>query len=351
MHLLRRRFACVALLLAAALIAGCGRKAALIPPQQLVPVAISDLRYELAGDRVRLVWTSPVKMESGEALDGIEAFEILRAEIPAEDYCEGCPVRFDRLVKLDGMTLPADLEPRTVSYEETDLRAGYRYIYMVRSRAGWWYPSKDSNIVSFAWRLPPMAPGNLRLTAGDRQLSLSWEPVAFDTDGKPLGAVPMYQVYRKSGDAGYAPLGEPLQEVEFVDTGLKNSITYMYRVQTVVEHADSQQRSEFSREAEGLPRDVQPPDRPGSPVAVTIPEGVKLVWPAVANDDLAGYRIYRRADGAPAPELVGEVGAGRNQYIDREMTPGGKWFYSISAFDGMRPPNESPPSPETAVDF
>ena len=347
----RRSLAGVVLLLAAVFFLGCGRKTALIPPQQLVPVAISDLRYELAGDRVILTWTSPVKMESGETLHGIETFEILRADIPAEDYCEGCPVRFDRLVTLDGMSLPADSESQTVSYEETDLRAGYRYLYKVRSRAGWWYPSRDSNEVSFVWRLPPMAPGNLQLAAGDRQLTLSWEPVTDDIAGKPLETVPLYQVYRKSGGADYVTLGEPVHGVKFIDTGLKNEIPYTYRVQAVVAHADFQQRSNFSREAEGLPKDVQPPDRPGSPVAVTTPEGIKLVWQAVANDDLAGYRIYRRAGGASGPELIGEVGVGRNQYIDRDITSGTTWFYSVSAFDRMQPPNESPLSQETAVDF
>ena len=144
----------ITILLALTLMSGCGRKTALIPPQKMVPVAISDLRYFLDENGVSLEWTYPVKMENGDELLAIENFEVLRAEIPEEEYCEGCPVRFEKQVLVDGGPLPAKGESRTATYNEADLRDGYRYLYKVRSRAGWWYPSSDSNLVSFFWRSP-----------------------------------------------------------------------------------------------------------------------------------------------------------------------------------------------------
>jgi hypothetical protein len=143
------------LLLVLALMPGCGKKLALIPPQELVPVAINDLRYSLDESGVSLKWTYPDEMESGDELQAIESFEVLRAEIPEEEYCEGCPVRFEKQVLIDGGSLPVSGESRTAVYKEADLRDGYRYQYKVRSRAGRWYPSNDSNIISFTWRSPP----------------------------------------------------------------------------------------------------------------------------------------------------------------------------------------------------
>lgn len=149
-----RNLTLITILLILALMPGCGRKTALIPPQKMVPVAISDLRYFLDENGVRLEWTYPVKMENGVELLAIENFEVFRAEIPEEEYCDGCPVRFGKQVLVDGGVLPAKGESRKATFIESDLQNGYRYLYKVRSRAGQWYPSSDSNLISFTWKLP-----------------------------------------------------------------------------------------------------------------------------------------------------------------------------------------------------
>jgi hypothetical protein len=150
-----RNLTVITVLLFVALIPGCGRKTALIPPQDLVPVAVSDLRYSIDETGVSLHWSYPAVMENGDSLSGIESFEILGAEIIDNEYCEGCPVRFDKQIEIDGGSLPATGESRTATYTDTGLREGYRYLYKVRSRGGRWFTSKDSNIVSFVWKALP----------------------------------------------------------------------------------------------------------------------------------------------------------------------------------------------------
>ena len=157
-----RSLTAAVILLALTLMPGCGRKTVLIPPQKLVPVAISDLHYFLDESGVSLEWTYPEKMENGDELQAVESFEILRAEILKEDYCEGCPVQFNRQVSVDGGPLPETGESRTTAYKDTDLQDGYRYLYKVRSLAGRWYASGDSNIISFIWEPSPKA--NLPVT-------------------------------------------------------------------------------------------------------------------------------------------------------------------------------------------
>jgi len=187
--------------------------------------------------------------------------------------------------------------------------------------------------------------------AGDRRLTLTWAPVREDIEGGALQELPMYQVYRKRGNEKYTALGEPVRKPEFTDTGLQNDTRYSYRVQTIVADDDSLYKSGFSREQSGRPVDLQAPERPESLIAVAIPAGVKLVWQAVIDDDLAGYRIYRRGEGDLKAELIGEVAPDRNQYVDPGETSGKKRFYSVTAFDSRQPPNESQPSKEAAVNF
>jgi len=339
----------ITLLLVSALMPGCGKKSALIPPQQLVPVAINDLRYFLDENGVSLKWTYPAEMESGHELRAIESFELLRAEIPVKDYCEGCPVRFEKLVQIDGGLLPESGESRTAAYKEADMREGYRYLYKVRSRSGWWYSSRDSNIISFTWRSPPKVPGGLQIAPDDSKLTLNWEPVKENIAGRALEQVPLYQVYRKRGDDEFVALGKPVQELKFIDTGLNNGMLYVYRVEALLAYGDTRQAGGASREISGIPQDLTPPPQPENLVAVATPAGVKLVWQAVLSHEIGGYRIYRREDNSAAAELIAEIGGDRNQYVDRHMLDGGKWFYSVSSFDKAQPPNESLRAAESAV--
>ena len=333
------------------LLSGCGRKTALVPPQKLVPVRIDDLRYVLDERGVTLKWTYPTKMENGDELRAIESFAIYRAVIPEKDYCPGCPVRYEEPVEIDGGPLSPAGDARFAVYSEENLQTGYHYLYKVRSRAGGWYESGDSNVVSFVWTVPPKAPEGLQIDAGDRSLALRWDPVTETIDAQQLHYPIQYQVYRRSGDEDYAPQGEPVQKPEFFDAGLINDKLYWYRVRALAVHADSQQAGGASKAVSGMPRDLTPPPQPQHLAAIEVPAGVKLAWPAVAGEDLAGYRIYRRGEDVGTAAFIAEVGPGQNQYIDRSVTPGMKWFYTVTSFDTAQPGNESLPSEEEVVDL
>ena len=345
------RFITVTVIVLMTLLSGCGRKTALVPPQKLVPVAINDLRYVLDENGVTLRWSYPTKMENGDKLQAIESFEIFRVVIPEGEFCEGCPVRYEEPVEIDGGRLPASGDARTALYTERYLQSGYRYLYKVRSRAGWWYPSSDSNVVSFSWGVPPKVPQGLLLEAGDMSLALNWEPVTENVEGKTLGLPALYQLYRKSGNEDFAVLGGPVQETEFIDHGLTNATLYSYKVRALVKDADTLRPGGASGVVSGVPRDLTPPPQPQHLLAVEIPAGVKLAWQAVGSDDLAGYRIYRRQEKSAAPELIAEVGPDQSQYVDESMLAGRKWFYSVASFDTAQPVNESLPAEEAVVDL
>lgn len=142
--------------------AGCGHKTSLVPAQRLEPERINDLRYTLGETGVTLQWSYPVKMENGEPLQAVESFEVFRSGVPTEEFCQGCPLQFEEPVEIDGGRPYKPGEPRTALYTDTYMKNGYRYHYKVRSRASRWYPSGDSNIVSFVWTGAPEIPQNLK---------------------------------------------------------------------------------------------------------------------------------------------------------------------------------------------
>jgi hypothetical protein len=347
---LRCRIVALLLLAALTLLPGCGRKIPLIPPQELVPEAINDLRYSLDENGLTLRWTYPARQKNGDELLFIESFEVLRAAIPAEQFCEGCPVEFEEPVKIAGGYLPLSGERKTAEYTEGHLQNGYRYLYKVRSSGGGWYGSSDSNQISFTWGPPPKAPRGVQVVPGDRRLVLSWQPVRENIQGDALGVVPMYRVYRKKGEAQFVELDEFVQEPAFIDVDLENDALYTYRVRAFVQMTGTLQAGEASREISAVPLDLSPPPSPLNLVAIETPAGVKLVWQAVTWEDIAGYRIYRREENARQAEVIAEVGIDRNQYVDRDKMSGRKVYYSVTSFDNAEPANESAPSLEVFVD-
>jgi hypothetical protein len=204
-------------------------------------------------------------------------------------------------------------------------------------------------VVSFAWNVPPKVPQGLYVEPGDGVITLSWDPVTENVEGKPLAHDPLYQVFRKSEHSDFSALGEPVHEAKFSDSGLQNERNYFYQVRALETSADTIQAGGASRIVSVMPLDLTPPPQPQHLVVIEIPEGVKLVWQAVGHDNLAGYRIYRRKGISSTPELLAEVGSDKNQYIDRSMIAGGKWFYSVTAFDTEQPANESLPAEEAVI--
>ncbi len=339
----------VTVLLLITLLSGCGRKTTLVPPQKLAPEKIVDLRYILDEKGVTLMWGYPAEMENGDRLQAIDSFEIYRAVIPEDEFCQGCPVHYEEPIEIAGGRLPASGNDRTASYIEGFLQRGYRYLYKVRSRTSWWYSSSDSNVVSFVWNVSPKVPQGLQAEPGDGTITLVWDPVVENIEGEPLEHDPQYQVYRKSEHTDFSTLGEPVHEARFLDSGLQNERYYFYQVRALAVSADTVQAGGASQIVAAMPLDQTPPPQPRHLVAIEIPGGVKLAWQAVAHDNLAGYKIYRRRGISSTPELLAEVGPDKNQYTDHSMLSGGKWFYSVTSFDTAQPANESLPAEEAVI--
>lgn len=332
------------------LLVGCGKKTHLVPPQKLVPVRITDLRYSLDETGVTLNWSYPAKMENGDALQTIESFEVYRAGIPVEQFCQGCPIQFDDPIEIEGGRLPRSGEIRTAVYTETNLQKGYRYFYKIRSRAGWWYPSGDSNMVTFVWEMVPGTVQNLQLESGNKEITLRWNPVLVNTAGEPLEQEVMYQVYRKEAGENFSARGEMVQKTEFIDE-VSNGQLYTYKVRALIKVDDSWQQGMASDTVSGAGREFKSLESPAHLVAVKIPEGVKLVWQGIHSSDLAGYRIYRRAEGAAQAEFLAEVGPDQDFFIDQSETGGRLWYYSVTSFDSTVAANESEPGAEAGIDL
>ncbi|MDH5297928.1 MAG: hypothetical protein OEV91_02820 [Desulfobulbaceae bacterium] len=331
---------CAALLSILLLTSSCGRKTTPVPPQTVLPAPISDLRHQLDEHGVTLVWSAPTRTVQGAKLAAIDGFELLRAVVAADEYCEGCPIPFGTPIEISGEGVAPGA---SVQYTEAVLRPGYRYFYKVRTKLGWYHAGGPSNTVSFAWNTLILAPVDVKAAAGDRTISISWLPPATLIDGSPITSPLRYRIFRSESGADFVRIGQEVTSSSFKDDAVRNDKRYFYKVQALTAEAVGM----LSKEAVAVARDMTPPAPPQHVTAVKTGKGVKILWQAASESDLAGYRIYRRANTASKPRLLGEAKGGTQSFIDTTpLTGATTWYYSVTAFDQSEPANESTASGE-----
>lgn len=330
-------------------ISGCGKKTRPVPPDTVLPAPISDLGYQLDEKGVTLRWSYPRRTVQGEHLPyRIEKFELLRAVIPSKDYCPDCPIPFGPPIEIEAESS----DKGTVSYQETLLRPNHRYVYRVRSKAGWFVSSDNSNTVSVLWDTPLLAPKNFKIEEGDRTLTLRWQPPAGLLDGTTVSDPLRYQLARSTDGETFTELpGEPIEGLAYTDKGLRNGRTYSYKIRALRLHDGTVAAGMTSPALSGVPQDLLPPAPPQKVRIVATAEGVKILWETVAEPDLAGFRIYRRSARSPSPERIGQVDGAGLSYLDaKPPKERGLWYYSVTAFDQAKPANESTPSMEATYE-
>ncbi len=332
-------------------LSGCGYKDQPIPPQQVIPLPITDLSYKLDESGVTLSWSYPRETVTGRDIIDIVSFKIYRAVISPQDYCPGCPVPFAAPIIIAGEALTGDNRKR-VDYQTSLLRPGNMYLFKVRSVAGWWAESEDSNIVSFYWQVPPLAATNLRASPQDSSIHLSWQPVTTRLDNTPVSGVIHYQVYRNRniGNSPFHALGEPVTETSFVDSDTINRKKYSYKIQTLAVYSHGTVSGGISDSVSASPFDLTPPPIPSGIRTISTSGGVRVFWEPVQSEDIYAYLIHRRLEGEKTAKKIGMVKAPFNMYMDSEAPERStKVFYSVSSIDNNIPGNESLRSAEIQV--
>jgi len=313
---------------------GCGRKTPPVPPETTLPKTINDLHQQLNENGVTLTWTAPSRTIQGDRLEHIDGFELMRAIVPDDDYCEGCPINFGRPIKIKaGKSQPGD----TMHYHETVLRPGHRYFYKVRTKLGWYHAGADSNIVSFAWNTLISAPTNLAASTGDRRITLAWKAPTTLIDNSKLSEELHYQIFRSVAGDEPAPVGSPIDTTTFTDLAVENNTTYIYNVQPLSKNSVGLMSKPVSVNS----RDQTPPAPPSDLIAVQTQDGIKILWQQPNDPDLSGYRIYRRMDNENKTTMIGEAKKGVLMFLDTTALAPAVWYYSVSAIDDAEPANES----------
>ncbi len=155
-----------------------------------------------------------------------------------------------------------------------------------------------------------------------------------------------YRVYRRPEDgntdtvAGEVAL-DAASATQLVDHTFEWENTYLYRA-TIVTLIHEEGKPETQFEGDDTPavkvfaHDVFPPAVPSGLQAVFSGAGqqpfIDLIWAPDTEADLAGYNVFRRAEGDEPLKINTEV-VKVPAFRDMNVAPGKSFFYSVSAVD------------------
>jgi hypothetical protein len=327
---------------------GCGYKNYPVPPENVVPKPIEDLRHTVDEKGVNLTWSYPLQTVKGTDILEISSFELYRAVVSLDDYCSNCPIPFGEPQILPGGITVQETR-RQGSYQTSLLRSGHKYFFKVRSRTSWWASSDDSNIVSFVWHTPTKAPEGVKAEVGDGKVIIRWNPVTAYMDGRKVDMPVQYQVLRSHGGQGFEAMGEPLSGTEYIDRKFSVDQKYFYKIQSVLLLEGNIAGGSISEEVSVIPVDLSPPSPPMGVAVIGIEKGIKVYWERSTGSGVAGYRIYRRPANQDTPVLLGETGAATLSFTDSHVPGDVRMYYSVTTFDKAKPPIESEHSREVTL--
>jgi hypothetical protein len=288
-----------------------------------------------------------VENTTGSPVTTLERIELLRAAaddrsgsapVPEEDFMNQAAIvvtitadglsafsRNGRLVFEDALNVP----DRSAMYSQA-FRYAVRFINSKNQTAGL---SNQVFVAPLAIPPPPAAPA---IEVKQDRVRLTWSPPSENADGSKPPRIAGYNVYR--GEAadrfGAAPLNEkPLEQPEFEDRSFEFGKTYYYAVSIVGSRAEPYAETVASPPASVIPRDTFPPGAPENLNAVAEAGVVILLWSAPPDPDVAGYRIYRRRNGAADRELLDTELIRELSYRDQKVQPATTYTYSVHAVD------------------
>jgi hypothetical protein len=317
------------LLAACGCLAGCGYPGDPLPPALNRPNNVRDLAAVERGDRIIVHFTVPQRTTENLPVKGTPDLELRFGAVPAGNL--DLP-----LWERNSERVPAGAIHVTASAASAEIPAqnlyGKTVVLGVRAHGpggrdiGW----SNFEVVAVVPALP--VPEGVEPKNAPDAVRLEWHATA-----------PEFRIYRKGPEDTEFDVAGTSPQPFFLDSGIEFGKTYRYRVQSIEKTANAKYaESEISGEITFRPEDKFPPAVPSGLTAIPGTKTIELVWERNAEKDFAGYRIYR--DGQKVAE-----GQSAPAFSDRDVKPGTRYRYQVSAVDTAGNESALSAAVETAI--
>jgi len=212
-----------------------------------------------------------------------------------------------------------------LTYTVTGLTNGQGYYFAVTAlnAVG---ESDKSNEVSAIPCTVPLAPQNLQATAGNQQVTLTWQAPGSDGGSSITG----YKVYWGTVSGSYTDVQEVGNVLTYTVTGLTNGQGYYFAVTAL----NAVGESDKSNEVSAIPCTV--PSAPQNLQSTAGNQQVTLTWQAPGSDggsSITGYKVYWGTVSGSYTH-VQEVGNVLT-YTVTGLTNGQRYYFAVTAFNAV----------------
>ena len=335
-----------AVLIAAAVLAACGKKGDPLPPLRPVPAMVSGLAAERNGSAVTVRFTVPTASQdpgTPSATDRIEVYSVtLAASAPAptaDQIAVAVNIVKSVLVRREDETANPSA-PKTdpggaVTYMDTvNVPAEGGPFIRYYTAAG--FAGRRRGAVAPVLSIPmgsgPAAPTGLTSRHDETTITLSWQA---------SGAGHRFVVDRVGqGLTAIRVTPEPIAVTEF-STPVTFGAEQCFLVRAVEVIGAVTLVGDPAVPSCITPTDTFAPAPPSELKGFPGETGIDLTWTASASSDVAGYIVLRAEGTSDTLQRLTAAPVTATQYRDETVRSGVLYSYVVVAIDRATPPNES----------
>jgi hypothetical protein len=336
-----------ALLMAAVVITGCGKKGPPLPPLISLPVAPAEVTVIRQGSTVEVQFAVPKSNTDGSTpadVDRVDVYGLTGEAASGDDI-----VRRGSRIGTVLVNPPPDPDEDPDAEKPEDPKAPPKrgidqgvagrvsediagisadaprfYVAVGVNKRGRRGPTSPPAAIPLG-PAPPAPPPPV-ITYTETSISVGWKPPA--AAAAPALAVHVYQPGPPSRRLSDAPLAEP----PFTDSRIEWGAERCYALRAVETNNGLTMESEASEPACVRLTDTFPPAAPAGLTAVASAGAISLIWNASPEQDIAGYLVLRAIAPATTPVAVTPAPVTETTFRDT-VAAGDRVTYAVQAVD------------------
>lgn len=326
----------------------CGKKGDVLPPLVRIPQTVEDIQAAQKADRIILTWHNPTAYVDGSALSDIQTIEIWILKTQKESGKETLEFgneEFQQKAQLvssiDKESIPEytiqDPGPKNKMQYLYDLSGdafmSYTYTFGLRVKERKRY-SDFSDLVSLEPLLISLPPRGVEASLHQNRIEIAWKAPLENMDQSTPPNFKGYNVYRLIPEEGSRRINSDLVKNEkYADKNFSFGQTYRYFVRASATEKAPFFESLDSEVVEILARDSFAPQPPTGLISVGVRGMIAVSWDENSEEDLAGYRVWRREEGDREFRLLTPQTIKENSYTDNTVENDKKYYYAVTAMD------------------
>lgn len=322
----------------------CGKKGPLLPPLSKIIKKVEVLGLSQKGKQLILEWENPATFVDGTPVSKIEEVEIWILEKEVTQEKKPSLEEFENSAKLvaliqrkelsnylsrgdgskDRFTYPYELKKEDFSKE---LIFGLRVREKRKRKSAFSVSSARPMVLS----LPPE---DVLATVYEDHIEIKWKAAEGNIDGSSPARFKGFNIYRTEKSGLPRRLNSDLiKSPKYSDRDFLAGKVYRYFVRASVTESSPFFESGDSVVTEAQWQDVFPPAPPSGLMSIVAEDYISLTWERNQEEDLAGYRVWRKKEGEKdyiplTPEFIAE-----NAFNDTTIEKNTRYDYSVTALD------------------